>query len=120
MNLNQVTVSVRDIAASVAFYRCLGLDLIVLAPHYARFRCPEGGSTFSVHLAPDHGFATGATVVYFEVSRLDETAASALASPSSRSHGTSRGSGASWPTLRQRHLPVLGRRPSAGSAVEDS
>ena len=73
MNLNQVTVSVRDIAASVDFYSCLGLDLIVRAPHYARFRCPEGEATFSVHLAPDHDVATGATVVYFEVSKLDET-----------------------------------------------
>ena len=113
MNLNQVTVSVRDIAASVAFYSCLGLDLIVRAPNYARFRCPEGGATFSVHLAPDHGFATGATVVYFEVSRLDETVrgCSARASLSSRIHGTSRGSGAkrAWPTLPATSSACIGQ-----------
>ena len=51
MNLNQVTVPSLDVAASVTFYRRLGLVQIVDAPHYARFECPEGDSTFSVHLA---------------------------------------------------------------------
>jgi catechol 2,3-dioxygenase-like lactoylglutathione lyase family enzyme/GNAT superfamily N-acetyltransferase len=73
MNLNQVTVPALDVAASVDFYRRLGLDLIVSAPHYARFRCPEGDATFSVHRAPAQVVAAGGVVVYFEVSRLDET-----------------------------------------------
>jgi catechol 2,3-dioxygenase-like lactoylglutathione lyase family enzyme len=73
MNLNQVTVPALDVAASVDFYRRLGLDLIVSAPHYARFRCPEGDATFSVHLAPAHVVPADGVVVYFEVSRLDET-----------------------------------------------
>jgi catechol 2,3-dioxygenase-like lactoylglutathione lyase family enzyme len=49
MNLNQVTVAVNEIAPAVAFYRGLGLRLIVLSPHYARFECPNGEATFSVH-----------------------------------------------------------------------
>jgi catechol 2,3-dioxygenase-like lactoylglutathione lyase family enzyme len=70
MNLNQVTVLSLDLAASVAFYRRLGLVQIVDAPHYARFECPEGDSTFSVHRA-DH-VAEACSVVYFEVEDLDQ------------------------------------------------
>ena len=73
MDLNQVTVPSCDIAASIRFYTELGLRLIVDSPHYARFECPEGGSTFSVHRvaeAPPSG-----TVVYFEVGKLELTVA---------------------------------------------
>lgn len=38
------------------------------SPHYARFACPDGGSTFSVHLSSD---GPGAAVVYFECDDLD-------------------------------------------------
>jgi len=69
MNLNQVTVPALDVAASVAFYRRLGLIQIVDAPHYARFECPEGDSTFSVHRS-EHVAEPG-VVVYFEVEDLD-------------------------------------------------
>lgn len=72
MNLNQVTLPSQDIPASVAFYRVMGLRQIVDSPHYARFECPQGEATFSVHLA-DHP-ATGATV-YFECDALDATVA---------------------------------------------
>lgn len=72
MNLNQVTVPALDIAESVAFYRLLGLIQIVGAPHYARFECPEGDATFSVHLVPDQAVAPSGVVVYFETARLDE------------------------------------------------
>ena len=71
MNLNQVTVATQDVAACVAFYQKLGLELIVSSPHYARFKCPEGESTFSVHRV-DAMTAPSSTVVYFEVSSLDE------------------------------------------------
>ena len=71
MNLNQVTVPAVDVAASVAFYKGLGLELIVSSPHYARFKCPEGPASFSVHLVQDPP-ATSATVVYFETPSLDE------------------------------------------------
>lgn len=71
MDLNQVTVPSLDIAQSIGFYLRLGLRLIVESPHYARFECPEGNSTFSVHLADEVGLAN--TLVYFEVSDLDQT-----------------------------------------------
>lgn len=71
MNLNQVTVPCTDLAASVAFYLALGLRQIVSSPpDYARFECPVGGSTFSLHrtgaIARD-----GGVVVYFELDDLD-------------------------------------------------
>ncbi len=69
MRLNQVTVGVRDVGRAVAFYRALGLELIVLSPHCARFVCPEGGSTFSVHCTEEPVAST--TVVYFECDDLD-------------------------------------------------
>lgn len=67
MNLNQVTVEVSDIGRSVAFYRRLGLELIVLSEHYARLACP-GGATFSVHLAAQP--STGGALIYFECEDL--------------------------------------------------
>ena len=72
MNLNQVTVPALDVAASVAFYRKLGLKLIVEAlPRYARFECPDGEATFSVHRVETLPGANG-VVVYFEHEHLDE------------------------------------------------
>ncbi len=75
MNLNQVTVPATDIAASVAFYEGMGLTLIVSAPHYARFECPDGDSTFSIHLTETRCENTG-VVVYFECADLDQRVAS--------------------------------------------
>ena len=50
MNLNQITISVRDVAKSMVFYEHLGLELIVKSlPTYARFQCPMGDATFSLH-----------------------------------------------------------------------
>ena len=69
MRLNQVTVTVADIESSVKFYATLGLKPIVKSPHYARFACPQGDSTFSVHVG-DVG-ANQSTVVYFENDSLD-------------------------------------------------
>ena len=71
MNLNQVTVPALSLAASVDFYSRLGLQLIVRSPHYARFQCAQGLSTFSVHLVAELGHPSQ-TVVYFEVESLDE------------------------------------------------
>lgn len=70
MNLNQVTLPAADLARSVAFYRRMGFRLIVDSPHYARFECPEGDATFSLHAAPVEGGASG-VVVYFECHDLD-------------------------------------------------
>ena len=69
MRLNQVTVTVADIESSVKFYATLGLKPIVKSPHYARFACPQGDSTFSVHVG-DVG-ANQSAVVYFENDSLD-------------------------------------------------
>jgi catechol 2,3-dioxygenase-like lactoylglutathione lyase family enzyme len=72
VNLNQVTVPCLDLARSVEFYRTLGLELIVLdPPKYARFVCPVGNATFSLHSAERVDTAS-APVVYFELDRLDE------------------------------------------------
>ncbi len=71
MNLNQVTLPASDIAVSAAFYRAMGFTQIVDAQHYARFECPTGNSTFSLHkveLVP----ANSAIVIYFETEDVDE------------------------------------------------
>ncbi len=73
MRLNQVTVATGDLERSVSFYRALGLELIVRASHYARFVCPEGRSTFSIHRTDQPVAST--TVVYFECDDLDERVA---------------------------------------------
>ena len=70
MNLNQVTLPVSDLPEASAFYRNLGFTQIVDSPHYARFECPEGDSTFSLALEPDTG--NNHTVIYFEHEALDE------------------------------------------------
>ncbi|MFN2387431.1 MAG: VOC family protein [Thermoanaerobaculia bacterium] len=71
MNLNQVTVPVKDVEASAAFYRKLGLTPIVLnLPEYARFECPDGGSTFSLHRSEKPPGDPG-IVVYFECVDVD-------------------------------------------------
>lgn len=71
MDLNQVTVPCVDLDASVAFYRLLGLRLIVNhPPDYARFECPVGTATFSLHRST-HAPSGDGIVVYFEVEDLD-------------------------------------------------
>jgi catechol 2,3-dioxygenase-like lactoylglutathione lyase family enzyme len=71
MNLNQITVPSVDVDRSVAFYETLGLQLIVDArPHYVRFLCPAGESTFSVHLVEQLPQGDG-IAVYFECASLD-------------------------------------------------
>ena len=72
MNLNQVTVPARDLAVAVPFYQTLGLRLIVDArPRYARFECPDGGSTFSLHRVETPPNAAAGTIVYFECTDLE-------------------------------------------------
>ena len=75
MNLNQITVPSLDLVTSIAFYEQLGLRLIVKAlPHYARFECPEGDATFSIHLVDELPAGAGVTV-YFETAHLDQEVA---------------------------------------------
>ena len=71
MNLNQVTIPVADIERAINFYEKLGLKLIVKElPHYARFECPEGEATFSLHHVHEKQEQSHIWV-YFEVQNLD-------------------------------------------------
>jgi catechol 2,3-dioxygenase-like lactoylglutathione lyase family enzyme len=69
MNLNQVTLPVNNMEESSKFYRNLGFTQIVDTPHYARFECPKGDSTFSLSLESSN--IVGGTVIYFEHEQLD-------------------------------------------------
>ncbi|MEM1381025.1 MAG: VOC family protein [Pseudomonadota bacterium] len=70
MNLNQVTVNVTDMDAAIAFYETLGLRLIVHThERYARFECPQGDATFSLHLSPQP--TENGPVIYFECADVD-------------------------------------------------
>ncbi|MBB6483128.1 VOC family protein [Rhizobium lusitanum] len=70
MRLNQVTVTMPDLDAGWSSYSTLGLKPVVDArPRYARFVCPDGNSTFSLHQGEADG---GGTTVYFECDNLDE------------------------------------------------
>ncbi len=71
MNLNQITVPSLNITKSISFYQTLGLKLIVKSDHYARFECPDGTSTFSIHLTEELPKGAGISV-YFECANLDE------------------------------------------------
>jgi len=71
MNLNQITVPSLDLEKSILFYEKLGLKLIVKSlPQYARFECPDGTSTFSLHQADALPTGNGISV-YFECKELD-------------------------------------------------
>ena len=74
MDLNQVTLPALDVRASVDFYTRMGFLQIVDSPRYARFECPDGEATFSLHavdsVPPDSG-----VTVYFEHEALDELCA---------------------------------------------
>jgi len=72
MNLNQITVPVANVEKSIAFYEILGLKLIVKDLHYARFECPNGVSTFSVHRVENLSKNAHGIWVYFEIENLDE------------------------------------------------
>jgi predicted enzyme related to lactoylglutathione lyase len=70
MNLNQVTLPVSHLQNAVDFYLTLGFTQIVDSPHYARFSCPDKGSSFSLIL--DELDFKNAAVIYFEHDNLDE------------------------------------------------
>lgn len=79
MNLNQITVPSGDVASSVRFYQQLGLKLIVEdLPKYARFECPDGNATFSIHYTELLPAGQG-IVVYFECENLDDVVQSLIA-----------------------------------------
>ena len=70
MNLNQVTLPVKDMEKCSSFYLRLGFTQIVDTPPYARFECPVGGATFSL-VVDEEEYSNGATI-YFEHENLDE------------------------------------------------
>ncbi len=71
MNLNQVTLPAMDLDESILFYKKLGLKLIVFSEdHYARFECPTGDSTFSLH--KHLGQVNTYNYTYFEVINIKE------------------------------------------------
>lgn len=75
MNLNQITLPATDFECTVTFYRDMGFTLIVHSPpRYARFECPGGDSTCSLHAVIDpatRAASTAGAVVYFECADLD-------------------------------------------------
>ncbi len=72
MNLNQITISVTNVERSIVFYEQLGLRLIVKAlPRYARFECPQGEATFSIHNVNEPIVNEGISI-YFELNNLDD------------------------------------------------
>ncbi len=72
MDLNQITVPSLDLNKSIPFYEKLGLKLIVKSlPNYARFECPNGNSTFSIHQTEELPKGDG-IYIYFECENLDE------------------------------------------------
>ena len=73
MNLNQITLPVREIARSKAFYLALGFRLLVDSPHYCRFLAPQGDTTFSIHVS-EEAVQPGA-VLYLECEDVDDTVA---------------------------------------------
>ena len=73
MELNQITLPVKDMDAAVNFYLKLGFTQIVDTPNYSRFSCPEGNSTFSLSLETEE--FENRSVIYFEHEELDELCA---------------------------------------------
>ena len=72
MNLNQVTIPSIDVFISSEFYKTLGLKMIVDAlPGYVRFECPQGDSTFSIHLVDKLPKENG-IMIYFENDQMDQ------------------------------------------------
>ena len=70
MDLNQITIPCVDYAVSVKFYQTLGLRQIVDSPpRYARFECPAGRTTLSLHAVD--AVDRHAVVIYFEVEDVD-------------------------------------------------
>jgi len=71
MNLNQVTILTQYFEPALEFYSALGLRLIVdSAPRYARFECPDGESTFSLHASSEKTL-NNCAVIYFECENVD-------------------------------------------------
>lgn len=70
MRLNQITIKVTDLEASIEFYKKLGLRLIVCTGNpYARFEDEEGNTTFSLSVVDQA--IPGDSGLYFETDDLE-------------------------------------------------
>lgn len=73
LKLNHVTLIVSHFERSLAFYRELGFELIVLEePRYARFICPGADDTLSIEFTGEAS-APPRAQLFFECKALDET-----------------------------------------------
>jgi catechol 2,3-dioxygenase-like lactoylglutathione lyase family enzyme len=70
LNLNQVTLPVKNMKEASEFYIQLGFLQIVDTPHYARFECKTGSASFSLSL--EQGDFCNGAIIYFEHEKLDE------------------------------------------------
>ena len=106
MRLNHVTLPADDLAASIAFYEALGLELIVhSAPRYARFAVDDG-STLSVEVTDDG--RAGSAEIFLHCGDVDADVAAAVA----------RGLVFDWPSTDQSYLwRTAGLRDPAGNRV---
>ena len=76
MRLNHITLVVRDLDRSKAFYRRLGLIQIVdTPPRYARFRMPDGDATLSVEVIENAPPNSASVQLFFECDDVDGTVA---------------------------------------------
>lgn len=88
LRLNQVTLGATDMAASILFYKRLGLTLIVdSAPRYVRFEFPDPPgagepATLSLHAVDTDWRAPGDwPLIYFEVDDIPAYIAGAKLTP---------------------------------------
>ncbi len=74
MDLNQITIDVSSLEDAAAFYEALGLVRIVWSPpKYARYECPSGSTTLSLHCAS--ALIQSGAALYFEVDNVDREVA---------------------------------------------
>jgi catechol 2,3-dioxygenase-like lactoylglutathione lyase family enzyme len=71
VDLNQISITVRNLAEGLAFYQKLGLKLIVQdeTTRYARFELPSGPATLSLYENAQAG--PSSATLYFEVDDVD-------------------------------------------------
>jgi len=73
LNLNQITIPCKNVPEAIEFYKLLGLKLIVHThDQYARFECPKGESTFSLHKVEEISGGSK-PIIYFEVDSVQKT-----------------------------------------------
>ena len=103
MNLNQITIPSLNVPQSIAFYKKLGLRLIVHTHDaYARFECTDGDTTFSIHKVEQLAEGPG-IYIYFEVKNVAETVANCFRSNGDRPKLAMDGSETERPGWKSNH-----------------